>query len=110
MTASQVRPRRSWAPPRPWNLSTYWPLLPLLAMLGVWAVCWTWIVLSPSQQRLSTACDRVVERLLTTHDAVELERSRILVKTIGCDVSRRLASWPAGRTGWLMSDAVQAGR
>ena len=57
---------------------------------------------SRSTRTLHAACDRVVERLLTTRDSVELERSRILVNTLDCGVSDRLSRWPASRTGGLV--------
>ena len=57
---------------------------------------------SSSTRTLHTACDRVVERLLTTHDPIELERSRILMNTLDCSVSDRLSRWPASRTGGLV--------
>lgn len=57
---------------------------------------------SSSTRTLHAACDWVVERLLTTHDPVELERSRILVNTLDCGVSDRLSRWPASRTGGLV--------
>ncbi len=53
-------------------------------------------------RKLHIACDRVVERLLTTHDPVELERSRILVHELDCGVSHRVNDWPPGRTGGLV--------
>lgn len=61
-------------------------------------------VVSPSRsiRTLHAACDRVVERLLTTHDPIELERSRILVNTLDCSVSARLIRWQANRTGGLV--------
>lgn len=40
------------------------------------------VYLSGSTRTLGAACDRAVELLLTTHDSVELERSRILVNTL----------------------------
>ena len=57
---------------------------------------------SSSPRKLHAACDQVVERLLTTHDPVELERSRILVDTLDCSVSDRLSRWPTSRTGGLV--------
>jgi len=80
-----------------------WWLVTLLLVVAIWigAVAAIVSIFSRSDTVLGTACDRVVEHLLTTHDPVELERSRILVNQIGCDVSRRLKRWPAVRTGNL---------
>ena len=61
----------------------------------------TGIVRLPDK-RLHMACDHVVETLLTTHDPVELERARILVKVLDCDVENRIAGWSPGRTGGLV--------
>lgn len=55
-----------------------------------------------SDRKLHVACDRVVERLLTTRDSIELERSRILVNALRCGVERRLSDWPSSRTGGLV--------
>ena len=95
MTASQLRPRISWSPPRSWNLSTYWPVILMLAAPGIWTFDLAREASAPSKRQLSTTCDRVVERLLTTHDSVELERSRVLVNVLDYDVPHRLSHLPA---------------
>lgn len=53
-------------------------------------------------RKLGIACDRVEERLLTTRDPVELERSRILASALHCGISRRISDWLSSRTGELV--------
>jgi hypothetical protein len=36
-------------------------------------------------------CDRQVAVLLSTHDAVELERAKFLVRYLRCDIAKRLS-------------------
>jgi hypothetical protein len=90
--------RRSWIS-FSLGLSIVWILMAILAGIGLGRALDS---LSPLDRKLHIACDRVVERLLNTHDPVELERSRILVNALHCGVSRRVGDWPAGRTGGLV--------
>ncbi len=59
------------------------------------------ILLDRESSTVRPICDRVVERLLTTHDPVELERSRILVSHFECHLTDRISKWSAERTGGL---------
>ena len=99
MFSTQARDHRARAGRSVRGLVPWW----FAASLAV-VIVWAWVVVDKavtSDRALRTVCDRVVEHLLTTNDPVELERSRILVSQVGCDVSRRLERWPAARTGNL---------
>ena len=72
-------------------------------VLGVWLG-------TIGDRQLDPICDRVVERLLTTRDPVELERSRILVNQLDCSVSDRITKWTAERTGGFNHDAPSSSR
>ncbi len=101
MSTSLESPRQPWFVRFSWIpaiLSPVW--LTVIVSLLVGEVL---DVLSPSasSRKLHVVCDRVVERLLTTRDPVELERSRILVNTLGCSVSDRMRNWPSNRAGGL---------
>lgn len=98
MSALQAQARRPRARLRSW-FGTYWPLIPGSVIAGLWLVAEVADI--PSEIRARKACPQVVERLLTTHDAVELERSRILVSALDCGVPRQLSRLPANRTGGL---------
>ncbi len=63
MTASQLRPRLSWAPPRPWNVSTYWPVIPMLAAAGIWTFDLACEASAPSERQLSTTFAHRLSRL-----------------------------------------------
>ena len=98
MSALQAQARRARARLRSW-LGLYWPLILSTVIAGLWLVAEVADI--PSKIRARKACPQVVERLLTTLDPVELERSRILVSTLDCDVPRQLSRSPANRTGGL---------
>jgi len=58
-----------------------------LLAVGVWSVVlWP----APRDKRATAECDRQVAALLTTHDALELERARVLIRELDCSVIRRL--------------------
>jgi hypothetical protein len=57
-----------------------------LAALLVVAV----VVAPPISTKATRACDQAVSTLLNTKDAVELERSRILIDQLSCSVAKRL--------------------
>ena len=73
----------------------------MLAAAGIWMFDLAREASAPSERQLSITCDRVVKRLLTTHDPVELERSRILVNALDCDVPHRLSHLPASQAEGL---------
>lgn len=70
---------------------TLWWLVPV----GVCAVSLAFIAwalsLKPSHYDAEVlACDRAVHELLTTHDWVEFERARFIVRQFNCGIGRRL--------------------
>jgi hypothetical protein len=70
--------------------SSRWPTweiwLPMAFGVGVASV--VVFALSPSAKDRQV-CDALVQTLLTTRDAIELQRTGILVREINCDVRRR---------------------
>jgi hypothetical protein len=48
------------------------------------------LVPSPRDRKITAFCDGVVATFLTTHDAVELDRAKFLIRWIRCDVEGRL--------------------
>ena len=59
----------------------------ILLSVGLWAaVLWP----TARDKRATAECDRQVAALLATHDALELERARVLIHELDCSVIRRL--------------------
>jgi hypothetical protein len=82
-----IRSRRSRR--FPWDM-----LLPLLlpsAVVGgiLWAV-FTWLPPGPQFVAEARECDKQVAILLTTHDAVDLERAKFIVRWLNCSLDDRL--------------------
>ena len=100
MSTLQARPSRPRARLHSW-FGTYWPLIPGTVIAGLWLAAEVADI--PSEMKARKACAQVVERLLTTHDPIELERSRILIEDLDCDVPHQLSRLPASRTGGLNS-------
>lgn len=98
MFSSLGTSRPSWFVRNSWILMVFASVsLTVMASVSAVTVGEALGVVSPSRstRTLHAACDRVVERVLTTHDPVDFERSRILVSTLDCSVSARLSHWPA---------------
>jgi hypothetical protein len=47
-----------------------------------------WFLFEPSATEKKQLCDEAIQTLRTTHDAVDLQRARILVQKLNCAVSR----------------------
>ena len=94
-------PRGSWI-----SLNGSWVIVGIMLMSVVIGLA-LGVLLNREDDKLGPACDRAVERLLTTHDVVELERSRFLIKRLECSVSDRIKSWSAERNGGLKDAAEE---
>jgi hypothetical protein len=80
------RPHEFWS--GFWHFGWGWTLLSVLsAGFVVWVVS-----LTPSDHliALRRVCDGAVKALLTSHDLAEIERSNVLIKSLDCDVGRRI--------------------
>ena len=84
-TLSQIGPLRDW-----------WPLfggvgVGLLAFLGIagFAILIDQLAAGPDG-KARALCDQMVERLLTTSEAVEVMRAGIIIERLNCSLRRRL--------------------
>jgi hypothetical protein len=69
--------------------------LPVVVLCGSVAfLVWLAYHQTPDLDRARAWCDREVPLLFTSHDPAELQRARILVHALNCDVWRRTPDPP----------------
>lgn len=69
-----------------------WPAVAMVAALvtGAGGVFLTFILGGTASPGERIACDRAVEAVMTSRDAIEIERGGVLIRALPCDVGRRL--------------------
>jgi hypothetical protein len=73
-------------------------ILGSMLLIGIVAFAGTWPISGRSDDRLigqRIACDNAIEAVMTSRDAIEIERGGVTLKALGCDVGRRIG--PDGR-------------
>lgn len=81
--------QRSW-----WKFWGQWSGIVLILVVAYVVFMWWLITLPrPNEANARAMCDKQVSALLTTHDALDLERARYLIRQLNCDIWRRM---PAG--------------